>query len=771
VLVLAEPRNDLVRERWARVERLGLRRESDGYPEGTTDADLLERRDRVEEVFREERDLVEGLSAQLATGPRVVLLADREGVILSSRSDRQLVDPVTRVRLVAGARWGEETRGTNAIGTALVEGRGVGVVGAAHYELRNRNLFCYATPLRDAYGDVVAVLDVSGPIGFHDAAVGVAVQAAGVALERAIRAVGYGDSQGGALGAIERLVTRAAGPSMLIEASGLVRVVNAAARRALPISDERRLSCERVFGVSFAELVAGGAARGGMRFETAVGTWRIEMDTIAGRAGRPLAVVVCFEAERAAPPVSRAPATSPELAVILGEDAALLEAKEMAARFAATPLPVLLLAETGTGKELFARAIHASSERRARPFVAVNCGALSPALIASELFGYAPGAFTGAARGGSEGRIAAAHGGTLFLDEIAEMPESLQAALLRVLDDGVLQRVGEARERKADFRLICATCRDLPTMVASGRFRNDLFYRIQGACVTIPALRDRSDAVWLAERFLERLAPGASLSEDAAAWIDEHAWPGNVRELKSAMAYAAAMAAGESTIGRSHLPRPVIPASSPPPREPVGTRKGIVREAIESTLRACAGNVSEAARRLGVGRGTIYRALKDLETKRLRLRSGKDGFGVATGGAQGLGGALGERVLDVDEDLFGQVVHEGSRHVELDAGDLAGGLHRANAVGADRPEDHPRAAPRPRVRSERRQRVDDAVDAFRDAESQAHAVLVGRLAHDADALDEISKHRREVAAAPEAVVEDGSDLGAIVMLARVREGR
>ncbi|MGZ3475189.1 MAG: sigma-54-dependent Fis family transcriptional regulator [Polyangiales bacterium] len=606
MLVLTEPVNSVVRERWDRVARLGLQRDSDAYPIGTSSADLTARRERLEDVFRDEREILNPISAQLATGPLVAIVADRDGVILSARADRHQVDPLARVRLVEGARWGEEARGTNAIGTALVEGTPVAVVGRAHFEVRNRGLFCYAAPIRDAFGEVVAVLDVTGPIERNDPSIGIAVQAAGLAVERALRAIAYGDRRSGALSAIERLVHRSSTPTMLIEASGIVRLVNAAARAALPLK-EQTLTCQRVFGVSFTELLSLAAARGGMRFETTTGAFRIALDPIAG-GDRTLAVIVHFEPERTS--VAPSPSAPHEISAILGTDRGLLDAKSLAARFATTPLPVLLLAETGTGKELFARAIHAASDRRDRPFVAINCGALSPNLIASELFGYAPGAFTGAQRNGSEGRIHAASGGTLFLDEIAEIPEALQAALLRVLDDGVYQRVGESRDRRADFRLVCATCRDLPAMVASGRFRNDLFYRIQGACVTIPALRDRSDCVWLAERLLEKQCKGLvpMLSESAVRFIEEHDWPGNVRELKTAMAHALALANGERVIQREHLPRPL---SVGPPKSAPTTRKGILRDAIDAALRACEGNVSEAARRLGVGRGTIYRALKD----------------------------------------------------------------------------------------------------------------------------------------------------------------
>jgi transcriptional regulator with PAS, ATPase and Fis domain len=476
------------------------------------------------------------------------------------------------------------------------------------------------------------VLDVTGPVEAHDPAVGFAVQAAGAALEQALRATAYARAGAGAIAAIERLVHRCGAPALLVEPSGAVTVINAAARATLPRA-QAPLTCERLFGVPYAELrlLAMHGARG-MRFEIGSASYRVELDPIAEASGRPLAVIVHLEPERlartaerrAAPPSSApSPSRDPAFDAILSRDEGVNRAKEQAARFATTALPVLLLAETGTGKELFAQAIHGASAagRAGRPFVPLNCGALAPTLLEAELFGYAPGAFTGASRSGSEGRLGAAHGGTLFLDEVAEMPDALQAALLRVLDDGVYHRVGEARARRAEFRLICATCRDLPTLVERGAFRRDLFYRIHGACVTIPPLRDRADRVWLAEALLAQIAAPSSfaplpLGEDALTWIATHDWPGNVRELKSALSHALALAGGAPVIAREHFPR-VLVRSSPPAREGAReeasgsrTREQVVREAVEETVRACAGNLSEAARRLGVARSTLYRSLR-----------------------------------------------------------------------------------------------------------------------------------------------------------------
>ena len=608
--------------RWARAAKVGAHRESDGYPQATSSSDLAARKERLDDVFREERALFEPIAAELSARSLVAVVADAEGVILASRGTA-FESPAAQVRLIEGARWSEDARGTNAIGTAIVEKRSVAVLGSAHFEVRNCGLFCYAKPILDAYGDLVAVLDVTGPMSRHDRAVGLAVESAGSSLERALRSMAYAHAGAGALGAIERLVRRAGEPAFLVEASGHVRIANGAARVALRMSDNGGYTCEQVFGLGFAELrslALNGV--GGMCFEAkaprTTEKHEVELDPIAGADGRVLAVLVHL-ARRSSTAMRMAPQTPPVVAhkafdSILAADDAVIAAKAAATRFASTALPVLLLAESGTGKELFARAIHAASPRSKGAFVALNCGALASGVLESELFGYAPGAFTGGLRAGSQGKLAAAHGGTLLLDEIAEMPDALQAALLRVLDDGAFYRVGDPRPSRSDFRLLCATSRDLPALVARGVFRRDLFFRIHGACITIPPLRERSDRVYLARELLRSLSTDSNapseLTRDAESWILEYAWPGNVRELRTALVHAIAMAAGEP-ITRAHFPKTLVDFGGLLETHPTRTRDELLHDAIVETVDACGGNVSEAARRLHVARSTIYRALQD----------------------------------------------------------------------------------------------------------------------------------------------------------------
>lgn len=627
--------------RWERAASLGIVPDRTELPEVAGEAELVERQDRLEDALREESLLLERVAGELTSRDVVTLLADPEGVVLASHGGGTFKDEFSRVRLIEGGRWSESARGTNAIGTAAAERKAVAVVGRAHYETRIADLFCYATPVIDPYGDLVAVLDVTGRMGHHDPTIAVAVQTAGAVLEHALRERAFGRLGGGGLSVLERLVARHRSPALIVEASGRVRVANDAAREVLHAGSaggSRRgsravprirapgagLTSEQVFGVPIQVLTNLALAGRARRLELHGVSFSVDVDPLLGRDGRMLALVVYLEPIaqrlRSATPALSLRVTEPAhpaFASLFGTDPAFVQATAIAQRFARTDLPVLLLAETGTGKELFARAIHGASARAQGPFVALNCGAISGGLLESELFGHAPGAFTGASRTGAEGKIGAANGGTLFLDEIADMPEAAQTALLRVLEDGTYHRVGDARPHKSEFRLVCATSRDLPAFVERGTFRSDLFYRINGACVTIPALRERSDRLELARRLLEELRAGdAELDPDAAAWIERHAWPGNVRELKNALHHALVLADG-GPIAREHFPEVLVSSSGRTGDEAdlrrapgKRTKEQVLRDEYEATILACDGNVAEAARRLGVARSTLYRTLK-----------------------------------------------------------------------------------------------------------------------------------------------------------------
>ena len=306
-----------------------------------------------------------------------------------------------------------------------------------------------------------------------------------------------------------------------------------------------------------------------------------------------------------------------QVAEIEGKSQPMLDVYKLVARVAPSTATVLVVGESGTGKELVARAIHNRSPRATKPFVPVNCTALSESLLESELFGHARGAFTGAVAA-KRGLFETANGGTLFLDEIGDMGPKMQAQILRVLQDGEMRPVGGTEAIRVDVRLVCATNRDLDAEVKSGRFREDLYFRINVVTVRMPPLRDRAgDIPILVRHFIAKIArregrAEASVSPEALAMLGRHAWPGNVRELENAIERAVAIAKGNVVLP-SDLPAevyggsPVAPASLIDDRPTLGE---LEKRYIALVLAECGGNKKRAAEKLGIDRRTLYRAIE-----------------------------------------------------------------------------------------------------------------------------------------------------------------
>jgi len=298
---------------------------------------------------------------------------------------------------------------------------------------------------------------------------------------------------------------------------------------------------------------------------------------------------------------------SPQL---IGKTPSMQKVRLLIEKVAPTNSTVLILGETGTGKELVARALHDQSARADNPFVAINCGALPETLIESELFGHRKGAFTGA----DEHRVGlfeVAHGGTIFLDEIGELPKSMQAKLLRVLESGELRRVGENKSTTVDVRVVCATHRDLPTMVADEDFREDLMYRINTFEIDLPPLRERiEDVASLARHLLSRHRRGAEaqLAEDAIEALCGHVWPGNVRELANVIEHATILC-DSGPIRQEHLPQHFdsrqLQGAAKQRRGAVSLRE-MEMEAIHEALERTDGSKPKAAEQLGISLKTLY---------------------------------------------------------------------------------------------------------------------------------------------------------------------
>ncbi len=313
---------------------------------------------------------------------------------------------------------------------------------------------------------------------------------------------------------------------------------------------------------------------------------------------------------------------------LVGNTAAVRQIKRQAMRAAQLDTTILLLGETGTGKELLAQGIHTASPRRLGPFVGINMAALPEALVEAELFGAAPGAYTGANRQGRQGKIQLANGGSLFLDEIGDMPLSMQAKLLRVLQEREVEALGSNRLEKVDVRIIAATSKDLKSLVEQDRFRADLYYRLNVLPIHLPALRQRRDDIPLLSQHLltsiqqDANLPALTLSPAALAWLQDYHWPGNVRELHNRLERACVMAEGQQIqpgdLGAADE-HPSPPLQTPPQTstpEAAGThslkacRADAERQTLQAALQHCHFNKSQTARYLGISRATLYVRLK-----------------------------------------------------------------------------------------------------------------------------------------------------------------
>ena len=296
---------------------------------------------------------------------------------------------------------------------------------------------------------------------------------------------------------------------------------------------------------------------------------------------------------------------------LVADDPRMRRAVERATAIADTPIALLLEGEPGVGKGTFAEAFHRSGPRAARPFVRLHCAALSASDVDTLLFGSAPAAGTPTARNGG-GRILAASGGTLFIDAVGELPAEAQLRLLQVLREGQVVPPGSAQAVAVDLALVCASGQHLPDAVAAGRFREDLYFTLNGLTITLPALRTRSDRLCIARTMLARHAPRRALilSPPVVSLIEQHPWPGNLRQLDNMLKVAVALVpADQPCIGLAHLPEDVVDTAGDPHAPGGGDLRATTRWAIDAALARTGGNVSAAARLLGISRNTLYRRL------------------------------------------------------------------------------------------------------------------------------------------------------------------
>jgi transcriptional regulator of acetoin/glycerol metabolism len=648
---------DMIEKSHERSAAFGIARSAqpDFSPIGRADLAVLLEQNRV--LHAHALPVMETLYDQIINTHNMVILTDVNGLIIQTLGDADFIEKADRVALSPGVTWSEESKGTNAIGTAIAERAPTVVHGTQHYLEANRFLTCSAAPIFDVTGNVIGVLDVTGDQhNFHKHTMAL-VRMSAQMIENQLFSAAFHDSitlhfhsRPEFVGTLmEGLVSFTPGGRFLSASrSGLFQLgLSLSALQShtfsslmgLPISslfDHYRTATPGLLNLclhngvrvyaradlrpsddTFTHTLA--ASRQGPGAVTS--TFGNHKGSGAGAAGEQSCAAREGSGTARFSSLRYLNTGDPQLALVI----------DKVNKVIGRDIAILVTGETGTGKELLAQAIHNDSPRKNGPFVAVNCASIPETLIESELFGYEEGAFTGARKKGGIGKILQANGGSLFLDEIGDMPLSLQARLLRVLQERMVTPLGSTKSIPVNVALTCATNRNLREMIAQKTFREDLYYRLNGLVVKLPPLRERTDLEVVINKLISTESHGMKyrIAPDIMALFKAHAWPGNFRQLTNLLRTAMVMAGDEQEIRREHLPDDflddVIMARVDPAANTAAanddadpalhllpanaTLDDVELSMIRRSLKEHGGNVSATARALGVSRNTIYRKL------------------------------------------------------------------------------------------------------------------------------------------------------------------
>jgi len=601
----------LIDDSWNRCADARVDPERSGGPEPVAEQSLYTLLREHDELLSASTPVMAEARDFLSESGTVMVLTDHTGTILNMEGDSSTRGATENIHLMPGSDWSETACGTNAIGTALEIGQPIQIHSAEHFCAGIKRWTCSATVIRDPYDkSILGVIDVSGLNSTYNRhSLALVVTSAGRIENRLARI---------SMDIRYRLLEYCMRRLTATTQDGIV-VLD---RRGNPIKANERASqvLADLAGnaVDLSSLAMGPAQGAEMPLELPPWIQKEWLEPVFHNGLRIGTLITLPNRSRAglfARPVSEEISVSDgSFERVVGENPALMQSLGKARQLAGSNVPVLILGETGVGKDVLARGIHEAGASKDAPFVAINCGGFSRELLTSELFGYTDGAFTGARRGGMIGKVEAADGGTLFLDEIGEMPLDLQPHFLRVLEEGEVYRLGENKPRKVKFRLIAATNRDLRKEVEEGRFRMDLFYRVAVTSIRIPALRDRADDIpLLAEHYLEKLSEQYGiekrmLTPGALEYFKRYAWPGNIRELRNVLESMVLMTP-DVHLSEEYLP-PELSERVEETEQSITCLESVEREAILRAIRSSGGNMTGAARELGIAKSTLYVKLK-----------------------------------------------------------------------------------------------------------------------------------------------------------------
>ncbi|MDF2890567.1 MAG: aorR [Clostridia bacterium] len=551
-----------------------------------------------------------------------VILNDAEGCILSVTGDEKILSEAHRLKMIPGAYMDEESIGTNAMSMAISESAPIQVSGREHFIKAYHKWTCSAAPIRDTNGKIIGIIDLTGySQNVHSHTLGMVVAAAN-AIERMLEVNNINSILTISKKHIESIFDSVSSGILTSDLSGNITSINKQIVKMFGYS-EFEIKNIKVWSLieGWNEVVDKLTAR-----ESYVDK-DVNVKARANKTQFTLTAYPIYNAEREIIEIIHIfyeLKKSRKLAgkilsgqaiytfdKIIGKNEGFLKTIEYAMKIADSSSTILITGESGTGKEVFAQSIHNFSIRKEEPFIAVNCGAIPRTLIESELFGYEEGAFTGAKKGGNAGKFELADEGTIFLDEIGEMPIDMQIKLLRVIEEGVITRIGSHRQIPVNVRIIAATNKDLKNEVEAGNFRKDLFYRLNVLPIYLPPLRERSDDIPLlfdyymdktSKRLNKRRVP---ISAEYMEYLENHEWQGNIRELENVIE----LIVNTESIHPNFLGKK-SKANRPVQASVALSLEEVEKQHIMAILNDSMGNVTTAAKILGIGRNTLYRKLE-----------------------------------------------------------------------------------------------------------------------------------------------------------------
>lgn len=612
---------------WQRCRRLGIDQRAPKPPVKLDAAQLAAVREENKLLVETALPFMHFLKNAVKGSGFILVLTDRNGIVLEVFGDDRILEMARDNNYVAGCSRAEAEVGTNAISLALSERKAVQLTGPEHYNVRHHHWTCASAPVLSPDDELLGTVTLSGEtINAHRHTLGMVISAAEAILERLReRHAQRRHSQVDAL--LSSVLTSISEAIVAIDGTGTVTHINSSAARMLAARPEHVVgkgiiklfpsNPEIVHVLDDRRETGALEVMGGAQQQVyAVTPYIMRKDgTVDGAI---LAVREQREFLKEVREVSGFNAVF-DFNDIIGASTSLVEQIKLARIAAQQSARILIVGETGTGKELFAQAIHNCSPRRDGPFVAINCAAIPRELLESELFGYKGGAFTGSRKGGQLGKLELAEGGTLFLDEISQMPVDLQAKLLRVLQDGMVTRLGDTKPIRVNARIVAATNEDLYEKSCSGGFRQDLYFRLSVVELRLPPLRERhGDIPLLVEHILERIARKCekghlTLSEAAMDQLYRAHWPGNIRELENVLEMAA-IVCDDGVIAPQHIAYRMKSLPASPQHATLLTMqpmREVEIELIRATMKELNGNIALVSRRLGISRSTIYRRMKE----------------------------------------------------------------------------------------------------------------------------------------------------------------